>query len=54
MTLYNTITRLCKAFVNSSSANTKLSKTQLYKTGLVGRLLESLLKTGSPLMKKFT
>ena len=41
--------KLCKAFANGSSANIKLSKTQLHKTrqsgGFLGRLLEPLLKT---------
>ena len=42
--------RLRKAFLNKSSANIKLSKTQLLKIGqsgrYLGRLLGSLLKTG--------
>ena len=42
--------RLRKAFWNKSSANIKLSKTQLLKIGqsgrYLGRLLGSLLKTG--------
>ena len=42
--------RLRKAFSNKSSANIKLSKTQLLKIGqsgrYLGRLLGSLLKTG--------
>ena len=42
--------RLCKAFANGSSANIKLSKTQLHKIGqsggFLGRLLGQLLKTG--------
>ena len=46
--------RLRKAFENGSSANIKLSKTQLYKTGQSGRLLGSLfgplLKTGFSLI----
>ena len=46
---------LCKAFVNNSSANIKLSKTQLHKVGhsggFLGGLLGALLKTGLPLMK---
>ena len=45
----------CKAFANNSSANIKLSKTQLHKTGKSGgflnRLLWTLLKTGLSLMK---
>ena len=44
-----------KAFANNSSANIKLSKTQLHKTGKSGgflnRLLWTLLKTGLSLMK---
>ena len=43
-----------KAFANDSSANMKLSKTQLHKIGqlggFLGRLLGSLLKTGLPLI----
>ena len=46
---------LHKTFANGSSANIKLSKTQLSKMvqfgGFLGRLLGSLLKTGWPLMK---
>ena len=38
-----------KALANNSSANIKLSKTQLHK--ILGRLLRSLLKAGLPLMK---
>ena len=49
------VSRLHKAFANSSSANIKLSKTQLHKIGqsggFLGRLLGPLLKTGLPLMK---
>ena len=49
------VSRAHKAFVNNSSANIKLSKTQLSKIvqseGVLGRLLGSLLKTGFPLMK---
>ena len=48
------LSRLCEAFANNSSANTKLSKTQLYKTGqsggFLGRLLGPLLKIGYPLI----
>ena len=48
------ISRFCKAFVNKSSDDTKLSKTQLYKIGQSGgflnRLLGILLKTGFLLM----
>ena len=47
--------RLRKAFANGSSANTKLSKTQLHKIGqsggFLGRLLGPLLKSRLPLMK---
>ena len=47
--------RLYKAFANNSSANIKLSKTQLHKIGqsggFLGRLLGPLFKTGLPLMK---
>ena len=46
--------KLRKAFANNSSANLKLSKTQLHKIGqsrgFLGRLLEPLLKTGLPLI----
>ena len=46
---------LHKTFANGSSANIKLSKTQLSKMvqfgGFLGRLLGSLLKTGLLLMK---
>ena len=49
------VSRLRKAFVNNSSANIKLPKTQLHKIGqsgeFLGRLLGPLLKTGLPLMK---
>ena len=49
------VSRLRKAFANNSSANIKLSKTQLYKIGqsgeCLGRLSGPLLKTGFPLMK---
>ena len=41
------VSRLCKAFANGSSANLKLSKTQLHKIGqsrgFLGRRLEPLL-----------
>ena len=44
-----------KAFVNNSSTDIKLSKTQLSKMiqsgGFLGRLLGPLLNTGLPLMK---
>ena len=49
------VSRLRKAFANNSLANTKLSKTQLYKIaqsgGFLGRLLGQLLMPGLPLMK---
>ena len=45
-----------KSFASNSSANIKLSKTQLHKIGQSGRFLGiflgPLLKTGMPLMKK--
>ena len=48
------VLRLRKAFANNSSANIKLSKTQLHKIGqsggFLGRLLGPLLKTGLPLI----
>ena len=48
------VSKPCKAFANDSSANMKLSKTQLHKIGqlggFLGRLLGSLLKTGLPLI----
>ena len=45
------VSRLHKAFTNNSSANIKLSKTQLHKIGgLLGQLLGPLLKAGFPLM----
>ena len=48
------VLRLQKAFANNSSANIKLSKTQLHKIGqsggFLGRLLAPLLKTGLPLI----
>ena len=44
------VSKLCKAFENSSSAKIKLSKSQLHKIGqlggFLGRLLRPLLKTG--------
>ena len=50
------VANLCKAFANNSSADIKLSKTQLsmmITSGeFLGRLLGPLLKTGLPLMKK--
>ena len=46
------VSRLCKAFINNSSANIKLPKTQLHKVGQSGgfldRLLGPLLNTGLP------
>ena len=49
-----TYTQVCKAFANNSSANIKLSKTQLHQIkqlrGFLGRPLGSILKTGLPLM----
>ena len=48
--------RLCKAFANGSSANIKLPKTQLHRTGqsrrFLGRMSGPLLKTGSLLIGK--
>ena len=54
--LINTqVSNLRKAFANNSSANIKLSKTQLSKMiqsgGFLGRLLGPLLKTGLPLIR---
>ena len=47
------VSNLCKAFANNSSANIKLSKTQLSKMiqsgGFLSKLLGPLLKTGLPL-----
>ena len=56
MFLTNTqVSKLRKAFANNSSANLKLSKSQLHKIrqleGFLGRLLGPLLKTGLLLMK---
>ena len=49
------VANIRKAFVNHSSTDIKLSKTQLSKMiqseGSLGRLLGPLLKTGLPLMK---
>ena len=49
------VSNLHKAFANNSSADIKLSKTQLSKMiqsgGFLGRLLGPLLKTGLPLIK---
>ena len=48
------VSKLPKAFANNSSANVKLSKTQLHKIGqsgrILGRFLGPLLKTGFPLI----
>ena len=48
------VSKLRKAFANDSSANIKLSKTQLHKIGqsgrFLGRLLGPLLKTGLSLI----
>ena len=48
------VSRLCKAFANGSSANIKLSKTQLHKIGQSGRFLDRsfgpFVKTGLPLI----
>ena len=48
------VSKLCKAFGNGSSADIKLSKTQLHKTGqsgvFLGRLLGPLLKNGLPVI----
>ena len=48
------VSRLCKAFANNSSANIKLSETQLQKIGpqgrVLGRRLGPLLKTRLPLI----
>ena len=47
--------KLRKAFAINSSANIKVSKTQLHKIrqsgGYLGRIIGPLLKTGLPLMK---
>ena len=49
------VSKLCKAFANSSSANVKLSKSRLHRIGQSGGFLGSLLgpslKTGMPLMQ---
>ena len=51
------VSNLRKAFANYLSGNIKLSKTQISKMiqsgGFFGRLLDPLLKTGLPLMKKY-
>ena len=56
MFLTNTqVSRLHKTFANNSSANIKLSKTQLHKMGqsgeFLGRFQRPLLKTDFPLIK---
>ena len=47
--------KLCKAFANNSSANIKISKTQLHKIGqsrgFLGRILGPLLKPGLALIR---
>ena len=52
---YTQVSRLRKTFANNSSANIKLSKTQLHKMGqsrvFLGRFQRPLLKTDFPLMK---
>ena len=52
------VSRLLKTFANGSSANIKLSKTQLHKIGqsggFLGGLLGPLQKTGLSLIKKCT
>ena len=45
------VSKLRKAFANNSSANTKLSKTQLHKIGQSGECLGPLLKSGLPLIR---
>ena len=49
------VSNLCKSFANNSSADIKLSKTQLSKMaqlgGFLSRSLGLLLKTGLPLIK---
>ena len=51
------ISRLRKSFANISSANWKLSKTQLHKIeksgGFLGRFVGPLLRTALPLFKNF-
>ena len=48
------VSKFCKSFANDSSADIKLSKTQLHKMGhsggFLGRILGPLLKTGLPLV----
>ena len=52
---YRDVSRFHKAFSNNSSANIKLSKTQLSKIvqsgGSLGKLLSPLMRVGLPLMK---
>ena len=52
---FTQVSKICKAFANSSSANIKLSKTQLPKIVQSGRFLGTLLgplqKSYFPLMK---
>ena len=49
------VLKFCKAFTNNSSANIKLSKTQLHKIGqwggILGKPFWPLLKTGLPLIE---
>ena len=49
------VSNLCKSFANNSSADVKLSKTQLSKMiqseGFISRLLGPLIKPGLPLIK---
>ena len=51
------VSRLRKAFANNSSANIKLSKTQLSKIGqsrrFLGRILGPLIKTGFSFIKMY-
>ena len=56
--LINTqVSRLRKSLANNSSADVKISKTQLHKTGqsrgFLGRLLGPLVKTGLHLIKMY-
>ena len=50
------VSKLCKAFVNGSSANIKLSKTQLFRTmtknglPLIGNILKLLIKSALMLL----
>ena len=52
---YTQVSKLGKAFANNSSANIKLSKTQLHKIGqsgwFLGSLLGTLIKYGSSLIE---